>query len=134
MRTACSRASAATTSALASAFLASRPARAREQAVRNAVRLAVQQAYVRTQSAAAHATLLDTTIIPQAQQVLDASRVDYQSGRGDIASLVEQQHGLLETRLDYFRALAAMGEARADLDYTVGDDPAFDPSIVLEGR
>jgi len=109
-------------------------ARAREQAVRNAVRLAVQQAYVRAQSAAAHATLLDTTIIPQAQQVLDVSRVDYQSGHGDIASLVEQQHGLLETRLDYFRALAAMGEARADLDYTVGDDPAFDPSIVLEGK
>jgi cobalt-zinc-cadmium efflux system outer membrane protein len=107
---------------------------AREQAVRNAVRLAVQQAYVRSQSAAAHATLLDTTIIPQAQQLLEASRVDYQSGRGDIASLVEQQHGLLETRLDYFRALAAMGEARADLDYTVGDDPAFDPSIVLEGK
>jgi outer membrane protein TolC len=109
-------------------------ARAREQAVRNAVRLAVQQAYVRAQSAAAHATLLDTTIIPQAQQVLDASRVDYQSGRGDIVSVVEQQHGLLETRLDHVRALAAMGEARADLDYTVGDDPAFDPSIVLEGK
>jgi len=109
-------------------------ARAREQAVRNAVRLAVQQAYVRAVSAFAHASLIDTTIIPQAQQVLDASRVDYQSGRGDIASLVEQQHGLLETRLDYFRALAAMGEARADLDYTVGDDPAFDPSIVLEGK
>lgn len=107
---------------------------AREQAVRNAVRLAVQQAYVRAQSAAAHATLLDTTIIPQAQQLLEASRVDYQSGRGDIASLVEQQHGLLETRLDYFRALAAIGEARADLDYTVGDDPAFDPSIVVEGK
>ena len=107
---------------------------AREEATRNAVRLAVQQAYVRAQSAAAHATLLDTTIIPQAQQVLDASRVDYQSGRGDIASLVEQQHGLLETRLDYLRALAAMEEARADLDYAVGDDPAFNRSLVLEGK
>jgi hypothetical protein len=27
-----------------------------------------------------------------------------------------------------------MGEARADLEHTVGDDPAFDPSIVLEGK
>lgn len=109
-------------------------ARAREQAVRNAVRLVVQQAYVHARSAAAHATLLNTTIIPQAQQVLDVSRIDYRSGRGDIASLVAQQHGLLETRLEYFRALAAMGEARADLDYAVGDDFAFDPSIVLEGK
>ena len=38
-----------------------------------------------------------------------------------IASIVEQQHGLLEARLDYFRALAALEEAQADLEYAVGE-------------
>lgn len=109
-------------------------ARASEHAVRNAVRLAVQQAYVRAVSAFAHASLIDTTIIPQSQQVLAASRVAYQSGRGDLASLVQQQHGLLEARLDYFRALAAIEEARADLEYAVGDDPLPTSWVQLEGK
>ena len=95
-------------------------ARAREQAVSNSVRLLVQEAYVRATTATARASLLETTIIPQSQQVLDVSRVAYQSARADIAGLVAQQHGLLEARLEYFRALAALNEARADLEYAVG--------------
>jgi outer membrane protein TolC len=97
-------------------------ARAREQQLRNAVGLAVQQAYIRAASAAARASLLETTIIPQSQQVLDVSRVAYQSDRADIAGLVEQRHGLLEARLDYFRALVALEEARADLEYAIGGE------------
>lgn len=97
-------------------------ARAREQQLRNAVRLAVQQAYIRAASAAARASLLETTIIPQSQQVLDVSRVAYQSDRADIAGLVEQQHGLLEARLEYFRARVALEEARADLEYAIGGE------------
>ncbi len=96
-------------------------ARAREQTVANAIRLSVQQAYVRAASAAARASLLQTTAIPQSQQVLEVSRVAYQSDRGDIVGLVEQQHGLLEMQLDYHRALADVAEARADLEYAVGD-------------
>jgi outer membrane protein, heavy metal efflux system len=97
-------------------------ARAREQTVGNAVRLSVQQAYVRATAAAARASLLNTTIIPQSQQVLDVSRVAYQSNRADIAGLVEQQHELLEARLEYFKALSAAEQARADLEYAIGDD------------
>ena len=97
-------------------------ARAREQTVASAIRLSVQQAYVRAASAAARASLLVTTVIPQSQQVLEVSRVAYQSERGDIVGLVEQQHGLLEMQLDYYRALGDVAEARADLEYAVGDD------------
>ena len=96
-------------------------ARAREQMVMNGVRLAVQQAYVRAQSAVARASLLETTVIPQSQQVVEASRIAYQSNHADIAGVVEQQHGLLERRLDHFRALATLTEARADLEYAVGE-------------
>ena len=109
-------------------------ARARAQTVANAIRLSVQQAYVRAISAAARASLLQTTVIPQSQQVLEVSRVAYQSDRGDFAALVEQQHGLLEMRLDYFRALAAVAEARADLAYAVGDELPTSSVPAVEGR
>ncbi len=109
-------------------------ARAREQTVANAIRLSVQQAYVRAASAAARASLLQTTVIPQSQQVLEVSRVAYQSDRGDIVGLVEQQHGLLEMQLDYYRALAAVAEARADLEYAVGDELPVASTPAVEGR
>src|SRR5258705_5244601 len=109
-------------------------ARARQQTVANTIRLSVQQAYVRAVSAAARASLIQTTVIPQSQQVLEVSRVAYQSDRGDIVGLVEQQHGLLETQLDYFRALAAVAEARADLEYAVGDELPTAPATAVEGK
>ena len=73
-------------------------------------------------------------MIPQSQQVLEVSRVAYQSDRGDIVGLVEQQHGLLETQLDYYRALAAVAEARADLEYAVGDELPTASAPAVEGR
>jgi outer membrane protein TolC len=109
-------------------------ARARRLTVANAIRLSVQQAYVRAVSAAARASLLQTTVIPQSQQVLEVSRVAYQSNRGDIVGLVEQQHGLLEMQLDYYRALADLAEARADLEYAVGDELPTASAASAEGK
>jgi outer membrane protein TolC len=109
-------------------------ARARELAVITAVRLSVQQSYVRAEAAEARASLLDTTVVPQSMQVLDASRVAYQSNRADIAGLVQQEHDVLEARLDYFRALAALEEAQADLEYAVGDDRPLASRGSMEGK
>jgi outer membrane protein TolC len=94
----------------------------------------VQQAYVHAASAAARAALVNTTIIPQSRQVLDVSRVAYQSDRADIVGLVEQQHGLLEMQLDYYRALADLAAARADLEYAVGEELATAATPRVEGR
>jgi outer membrane protein TolC len=73
-------------------------------------------------------------VIPQSQQVLEVSRVAYQSNRGDIVGLVEQQHGLLEMQLDYYRALADLAEARADLEYAVGDELPTASAASAEGK
>ena len=61
---------------------ASETAKARERAMQSMVRLAVQEAYVRAKSAQERAALLRTTILPQAQQTLDVSRIAYQTDRG----------------------------------------------------
>jgi outer membrane protein TolC len=88
----------------------------------NAVRLAVQEAYVRAKSAQDRAVLLRTTIKPQSQQTLEVSRVAYQTDRVDFQALIDNQRVLLDVNLDYFRALSDFTQALADLERAVGAD------------
>ncbi|HEY1303836.1 MAG TPA: TolC family protein [Vicinamibacterales bacterium] len=97
-------------------------AKARMQAVENMVRLAVQEAYVKAQSAQDRAALLRTTIVPQSQQTLDVSRVAYQTDRVDFQALIDNERVLLDVNLDYFRALSDFAQALADLERAVGTD------------
>jgi outer membrane protein TolC len=101
---------------------ASETAKARERAVQNMVRLAVQEAYVRATSAQGRAALLRTTILPQAQQTLDASRIAYQTDRLDFQAVVDNQRTLLDAQLAYVRALSEFEQATADLERAVGVD------------
>lgn len=95
-------------------------ARARYDAAVNGVRLMVQEAYVRVQSAAERAALLRTSLVPQMTQALDISRVGYQADRGTFLDIVDNQRMLAESRLGYYRALADLEQARADLERAVG--------------
>jgi outer membrane protein TolC len=112
-------------------------AKARERAMENTVRLAVQEAYIRAKSAQDRAALLRTTIIPQSQQTLDVSRVAYQTDRVDFQSLIDNERTLLAAHLDYFRALSEINQAMADLERAVGSDlPAGTTAAVVprEGK
>jgi cobalt-zinc-cadmium efflux system outer membrane protein len=97
-------------------------AKARERAMENSVRLAVQEAYVHARSAQDRAALLRTTILPQAQQTLDVSRVAYQTDRGDVQTLLESERMLLDVQLDYFRAVSDFSQATSDLERAIGTD------------
>ena len=101
---------------------ASETAKARGRAMQNMVRLAVQEAYVRAKSAQQRAALLRTTILPQAQQTLDVSRIGYQADRVDFQSLIDNQRTLLEAQLGYVRALTEFEQATADLERAIGAD------------
>jgi cobalt-zinc-cadmium efflux system outer membrane protein len=101
---------------------ASAAARARERAMQNMVRLAVQEAYVRATSAQQRAALLRTTILPQAQQTLDVSRIAYQTDRVDFQAVIDNQRMLLDAQLGYVRALSEFEQASADLERAVGAD------------
>jgi outer membrane protein TolC len=80
----------------------------------------VQEAYVRLESAAARAALLRTSIEPQSEQALDVSRVGYQADRGGFLDIIDNQRLVIDARLGYYRALAEMEQARADLERAVG--------------
>jgi outer membrane protein, heavy metal efflux system len=105
--------------------------KARERAMENRVRLAVQEAYVRAKSAQDRAALLRTTILPQSRQTLEVSRVAYQTDRVDFQSVLDNERMFLDAQLDYFRALSDFTQALGDLERAVGTDlPAGTTTIV----
>lgn len=97
-------------------------AEARLQAAEQALRLTIQQAYIRVRTAEQRAALLQTTIVPQSRHALEISRIGYESDRTDFLTLLENQRTLLAEQLDYFRVLADLAEARADLERAIGID------------
>jgi outer membrane protein TolC len=106
-------------------------AKARERAMENTLRLAVQEAYVHATSAQQRAALLRTTTLPQTRQTLEVSRIAYQSDRVDFQSVLDNERMLLQSQLDYFRALSDFSQAIADLERAVGTDlPAGTTSVV----
>jgi cobalt-zinc-cadmium efflux system outer membrane protein len=95
-------------------------AKARERAMENTVRLAVQEAYARATSALNRAALLRTTIVPQSRQTLEVSRVAYQTDRVDFQALIDNERTLIDSQLDYYRALTEFEQAVGDLEQAVG--------------
>lgn len=103
-------------------------ANARLRAVENALRLAVQQAFVRVKSAEQRAALLRTTIVPQSEQTLEVSRVAYQTDRVEFLAIIDNERVRLDAQLDYYRALSDLEQALADLERAVGTD--ISPSML----
>jgi outer membrane protein TolC len=95
-------------------------ARARQRATANQIRLAVHEAYVQVKTAEQRVALLRTTIIPQSEQTLESARLAYQSDRVDLLSLIDGQRTVLEARMNYYRALSDLSQARADLERATG--------------
>ena len=99
-------------------------AKARQRALENDVRLAVETAYLRAKTAEQRASLLRTTILPQSEQTLDVSRVAYQTDRADVLTILDNQRTVLASRLDYYKSLGDFQQALADLERAVGSDIA----------
>jgi outer membrane protein TolC len=97
-------------------------ATARQKSMENALRFAVQEAYVRVKAAEQRAGLLKTTILPQSQQTLEVSRVAYQADRVEFLALLENERTLLNAQLEYYRALSDFDQGLADLERAIGTD------------
>jgi outer membrane protein, heavy metal efflux system len=95
-------------------------ARARARATASRIRLAVFDAYVRVKTAERRVALLRGTVIPQSEQTLESARLAYQTDRVAFLSLIDNQRTLLDSRLNYYRALSDLAQARADLERATG--------------
>ena len=106
-------------------------ARAQLRSMESAVRLSVQDAYVRVKAAERRAGLLRTTILPQSRQTLDVSRIGYQTDRVDFLGLVDNERVLPNAELDYSRSLSDLEQATADLEQAMGTEltPAMHTTV-----
>jgi outer membrane protein TolC len=84
------------------------------------VRLEVDSAYAKADAATARAAVVRTALLPQTRQAIDAARVAYQTGRSDIATLIDAERMALDAELLYTRALVDWRLALADLERAVG--------------
>lgn len=86
-----------------------------------ALRARVRSAHAELERADAEARLVETGLLPQAEQSLDSSRSGYEVGRIDFLALLDSQVSLLRAELRHVRALADRRSAFAALEAAVGE-------------
>ena len=64
--------------------------------------------------------LYKTSLIPILESSIESSLAAFRSGKGDFMILLDNQRMLVETRMDYYRALVEYNMNLADLERTVG--------------
>ena len=88
----------------------------------NLVALEVQDAYIRLKTKERIFELYKNSILPQAQQSLQAATQSYQTEKVDFLTLLESERTLKDIQLGYYQALVDYQEAFANLEQAVGVD------------
>ncbi len=96
--------------------------KARYRAMRNKILFDVKDSFVKVQTAGRLVDLFKTTILPLAEQSLEAATIGYQADKVDFLNLLESQRIIQNFQLDYYRALVSYEQRLADLERTVGVD------------
>ncbi|NOY78640.1 MAG: TolC family protein [Calditrichaeota bacterium] len=86
----------------------------------NMIRFQIEDAWSRVQKNKRQLELLNTGILPQASQSLDAALAGYQVGKIDFLTLLNNQRTLFMYESQYYQALAAYEKSLADLEVIVG--------------
>jgi outer membrane protein TolC len=97
-------------------------ARAQHHSVENLTRFQVKDLVARLRATDQAATLYRTTILPQAEQSLEAARVGYRTGKAGFLDLIETQRAWRGFQLEYFKTLVDRQHRLAELEQVVGVD------------
>lgn len=97
-------------------------ARAQQHTLENLTRFQVKDLLARLRATDQVATLYRTTILPQAEQSLEAARVGYRAGKAGFLDLIETQRTWRGFQLEYFKALVDRQHRLAELEQVVGGD------------
>ena len=95
-------------------------ARAEQHTVENLTRFQVKDLLARLRATDQVTTLYRTTILPQAEQSLEAARVGYRTGKAGFLDLIETQRAWRGSQLEYFKALVDRQHRLAELEQVVG--------------
>ena len=95
-------------------------AQAQQHAVENMTRFQINDLLAKLRATDQVATLYRTTILPQAEQSLEAARVGYRAGKGGFLDLIDTQRAWRGFQLEYFKALVDRQYRLAELEQVVG--------------
>jgi cobalt-zinc-cadmium efflux system outer membrane protein len=93
--------------------------------VRTQVRQEVQHAVSRLQSAERLVRSFQEGLLDHARRLAEAERIRFQTGAGSPLTVLEAQRTYRSVLGDYYAALAAHAQARAELEWATGSGPAF---------
>ena len=95
-------------------------AQAQQHTVENMTRFQINDLLAKLRATDQMATLYRTTILPQAEQSLEAARVGYRAGKGGFLDLIDTQRAWRGFQLEYFKALVDHQYRLAELEQVVG--------------
>jgi outer membrane protein TolC len=95
-------------------------ARAEQHTLENLTRFQINDLLAKLRATDQTATLYRTTILPQAEQSVDAARVGYRAGKAGFLELIDAQKAWRGFQLEYFTALVNRQHRLAELEQVVG--------------
>ena len=95
-------------------------ARAQQHTLENMTRFQINDLLAKLRATDQVATLYRTTILPQAEQSLEAARVGYRTGKAGFLDLIDAQRAWRGFQLEYFTALVDRQYRLAELEQVVG--------------
>jgi outer membrane protein TolC len=99
-----------------------RSVQAQHQTLVTLTRFQVKDLVVHIQATQEVLELFRTTVLPQAQQVLQAAHAGYRTDRTDFLDLIDAERALITFRLEYIRALVNREQQMAHLERVLGTD------------
>jgi cobalt-zinc-cadmium efflux system outer membrane protein len=95
-------------------------AQAQQHTLENMTRYQINDLLAKLKATDQVATLYRTTILPQAEQSLEAARVGYRAGKAGFLDLIDTQRAWRGFQLEYFQALVDRQHRLAELEQVVG--------------
>jgi outer membrane protein, heavy metal efflux system len=95
-------------------------ARAQQHTVENMTRFQINDLLAKLRATDQVATLYRTTILPQAEQSLEAARIGYRTGKAGFLDLIDTQRAWRGFQLEYFKTLVDRQYRLAELEQVVG--------------
>lgn len=108
--------------AVQEAAAATAAARADLHTLENLTRFQIRDLLAKVRASWEVATLYRTTVLPQAEQGVEAARAGYRTGRSGFLDLIEADRARRGFQLEYYRALVERERRLAELEQVVGAD------------
>lgn len=97
-------------------------ARAEHRTLENLTRFQIRDLLAKVRASWEVAVLYRTTVLPQAEQGVEAARAGYRTGRTSFLDLIEADRAWRGFQLEYYRALVEREHRLAELEQVIGAD------------